>query len=109
VLVETARGDFALSVRRAAAKGLGCIDWEKLGVEERGTAQAAAIAALEVALVDPEWVVRYASVVGLAGIAIAQQSQSQDITRLKDKLKVTAREDSEGVVRARAQLAFMQI
>jgi phycocyanobilin lyase beta subunit len=60
VLLETARGDFALSVRRAAAKGLGFITWDALPEERRTIAQASAIDTLLIALEDPEWVVRYA-------------------------------------------------
>jgi len=108
VLVETARGDFALSVRRAAAKGLGFIDWSQLPEGERAIAQGAASSALKVALDDPEWVVRYASVVGLAGLAIALKNQGQPLDGLRERLQITAHQDPEIVVRARAQLAVSQ-
>lgn len=109
VLVETARGDFALSVRRAAAKGLGAIAWEQLAEADRKIAQAEAIAALQVSLVDPEWVVRYASVVGLSGLAGVLKHQGDDITELQNQLKTTTQQDPEVVVRARAQLALSQL
>lgn len=109
VLVETARGDFALSVRRAAAKGLGFIDWERLAAAERAIAQASAIAALKAALEDPEWVVRYASVVGLSGIATTRKTQGDNIHDLVTRLQTVAHQDSEVVVKARAQLAVSQL
>ncbi|MBE7386000.1 MAG: HEAT repeat domain-containing protein [Leptolyngbya sp. SIO1E4] len=108
ILVETARGDFALSVRRAAAKGLGLIDWRQLPVAERAIAQASALSALQVALADPEWVVRYATVMGLAGLAATLKAQGEDISEIQAQLQTCARDDSEVVVRARAQWALTQ-
>ncbi|MDB9529211.1 HEAT repeat domain-containing protein [Oscillatoria sp. CS-180] len=109
VLVETARGDFALSVRRAAAKGLGFIDWQKLPENERAIAQNQAIAALKVALNDDEWVVRYASTVGLYGLATALLHQNDSIADIRDCLSATACHDTEVVVKARAKLALSQL
>jgi phycocyanobilin lyase beta subunit len=109
VLIETARGDFALSVRRAAAKGLGFIDWQQVPEAERGQAQAAAIAVLKTSLMDPEWVVRYASVVGLSGLATTLKQQGADITDLHHHFKMMAQNDEEVVVKARAQLALLQL
>lgn len=106
VLLDTARGDFALSVRRAAAKGLGTLRWEELPEPERQSGQAMAQETLLTALADPEWVVRYAAVVGLAGLWQAQ-GQGQSVPPAQspvwvalDRLRLT---DSEIVVRARAQ------
>ncbi|MEN8447153.1 MAG: HEAT repeat domain-containing protein, partial [Cyanobacteria bacterium J06555_13] len=66
LILETAAEDFSLSVRRAAACGLGSIQWEKLAAENRQTAQVKARdTLLKVVSDDPEWVVRYAGVVGL--------------------------------------------
>lgn len=109
VLVETARGDFALSVRRAAAKGLGFIDWQRLPAAERVPAQMAALAALQVAIADPEWVVRYASVVGLAGLAQALDPADTAQHAIQAALKTVAHQDDEVVVKARAQWALAEL
>ncbi|HEY9890193.1 MAG TPA: HEAT repeat domain-containing protein [Candidatus Obscuribacterales bacterium] len=109
ILVETARGDFALSVRRAAAKGLGSIQWSAMTAAERAIGQQAAIAALKVAVADPEWVVRYASIVGLEGLAAALQRQGDDIGDLQQVLTTAAQQDLEVVVQARAQWALAQL
>lgn len=109
VLIETARGDFALSVRRAAAKGLGFIDWQQLTVEAQMTAQAAALSALQVALQDPEWVVRYAAVTGLSGLMATLTAQDPSYSVIQTALANRVHQDSEGVVRTRAQWALTQL
>jgi phycocyanobilin lyase beta subunit len=109
VLVETARGDFALSVRRAAAKGLGTIRWHEMAVDEIAPAQAEAQAALLLALADPEWVVRYAAVVGLAGLMAAEGFAPDSIQTCREALTQCSRQDAEKVVRARASWAIAQL
>lgn len=109
VLVETARGDFALSVRRAAAKGLGNIQWQAIVPEEAEPAQAAAQAALLVALQDPEWVVRYAAVVGLSGLVAAQVLGEEAVQTCLTALTQCSHQDEETVVRARASWAIAQL
>ncbi|RZM81938.1 HEAT repeat domain-containing protein [Leptolyngbya iicbica] len=109
VLMETARGDFALSVRRAAAKGLGFIDWDALPDEHRAAALALAIDTLLVALDDPEWVVRYAAIVGLSGLMTAQPESDERVEEIKQRLSACSHEDAEIVVRARAQMALMPL
>lgn len=110
LLLETAARDFALSVRRAAASGLGNILWEKMDPEDRGTAQEKVYQTLLEVLTDPEWVVRYAAIVGMQGLATAVLSNSPIwldplLTQLGDRAKT----DEELVVRARAQLAYQQL
>lgn len=109
ILLETARGDFALSVRRAAAKGLGFIDWQRLPTAERESAQMQALAALQVAIADPEWVVRYASIVGLSGLAPSLVTHPQAQADIEAALQTAAQQDAEIVVKARAQLALSQM
>ncbi|WP_434688183.1 HEAT repeat domain-containing protein [Pseudanabaena minima] len=71
-LLGVATADFAMSVRRAAVKGLGTMKWHWFPDELREIAQEEALdALLFVAQQDEEWVVRYASVVGLQSLAIA--------------------------------------
>jgi len=108
VLVETARGDFALSVRRAAAKGLGFIQWQRLPEAEREVAQRTALEALQVAIADPEWVVRYASIVGLAGLLQSWATPLKAEAEIYAALRTVAHQDTEIVVKARAQLALSQ-
>lgn len=106
VLVETARGDFALSVRRAAAKGLGFIQWDRLSDADCLPAQMQALSALTVAINDSEWVVRYASVVGLAELARVLTSADDMKHDILAVLAAIAQEDDEIAVRARAQWAL---
>jgi phycocyanobilin lyase beta subunit len=71
ILLEAAQTDFALSVRRAAARGLGVIRWHQLSTEQVPDAQTQVFASLLTVSQDPEWVVRYAAIVGLQSLAIA--------------------------------------
>ena len=71
-LLGVATADFAMSVRRAAVKGLGMMKWHWFPDELRDIAQEEALdALLFVAQQDEEWVVRYAAVVGLQSLATA--------------------------------------
>ena len=109
LILETAREDFSLSVRRAAARGLGAIQWEKLSVDEQRSGQLQARdVLLSVVKDDPEWVVRYGGIVGLQGVAIAAQRIGYEgfadevLAGLSDR----ATQDETLAVRARAQLAI---
>ena len=112
LILETAAEDFSLSVRRAAARGLGAIQWEKLSADERRGGQAKARDTLiKVVSEDPEWVVRYAAVVGLQGVAAAAIADGfvdlvkPILVRLGDR----ATHDDAIAVQARAQWALDQI
>jgi phycocyanobilin lyase subunit beta len=71
-LLGVATADFALSVRRAAAKGLGMMKWHWFPDDLLEIAQEEALEALLfVAQQDDEWVVRYSAVVGLQALANA--------------------------------------
>ncbi len=106
-LLGAATADFAVSVRRAAARGLGTMKWHWFPPELVDVAQEEALdALLFVAQQDDEWVVRYAAVVGLhalaatlVGDAVAWRSQIQ--TQLSDLIT----NDTSLAVRARARLA----
>jgi hypothetical protein len=72
LLLEAAVSDFSFSVRRGAARGLGNIIWSDLEESRVSEAQKAVFAALEqLSQGIPEWVVRYAAIVGLEGLATA--------------------------------------
>jgi phycocyanobilin lyase beta subunit len=68
LLEQALGGDIGPSVRRAAARGLGQLRCGALPAEERRAVQKRALAALEAAADDGEWVVRYAVVVGLESL-----------------------------------------
>ncbi|MGB3786896.1 MAG: HEAT repeat domain-containing protein [Phormidesmis sp.] len=111
LILETAVEDFSLSVRRAAARGLGAIQWEKLPKERREQEQSRVIQSLITVLEDVEWVVRYGAVVGLEGVAIAAAQEGfvaladPIVGGLSDRIK----KDDTLAVQARAQWALSQI
>lgn len=110
LILETAVEDFSLSVRRAAARGLGAIQWEKLPVEERRVNQTKTIQTLLTVLEDVEWVVRYGAVVGLQGVAIAViQAGLTELTKpIMTGLQGRIQKDDTLAVQARAQWALTQ-
>ena len=65
LLLDAAANDFSLSVRRAAARGLGTIRWADVPESERAAAMMRSQTILLQVTGDDEWVVRYAAVVGL--------------------------------------------
>ncbi|MGE5658691.1 MAG: HEAT repeat domain-containing protein [Actinomycetota bacterium] len=68
ILLDAATNDFALSVRRAATRGLGTIRWHELPTTEVAHTQLQTWQTLFTASQDPEWVVRYAAVVAIQGL-----------------------------------------
>ena len=103
LLLAAAGGDFSLSVRRAAARGLGNIRWELLPAAEIAAAQARALQALWQVCEDPEWIVRYAATVGLEGLAGHQPALQ---AKIRDRLQQRLLAEPEAAVRARIQLAL---
>ena len=104
ILITTTLTDFAPSVRRAAAKGLGKLQWHKLEISEAEIAINQALETLLFICEDTDWSIRYAAIVGLqalAKIAIVQASISA-------KFKLILTNDTEKAVRARVQLALAQ-
>ncbi len=109
-LLETAEKDFALSVRRAAARGLGNIHWDDMEPDRVPEAQRRVHQCLAAVCLDPEWVVRYAGVVGLQGLGTAVvNSQPAEFEQILERLKNIAQTDAELSVRARAQLAVQEL
>ena len=101
VLITAAATDFAPSVRRAAAKGLGNLNWHKLDSADRETALNKALETLLFISQDSEWSIRYAAVVGLQALAKIPDLQQPIQTRF-DQMLAT---DDEKAIRARAQVA----
>ena len=101
LLTTAAATDFAPSVRRAAAKGLGTLDWSQLGNEQRVSARANALQTLLNVSQDPEWSIRYAAVVGLQALATVPDLKEQ----IQAQFEQIAQNDADLAVRARAELA----
>ena len=112
LVLETAVEDFSLSVRRAAARGLGAIQWEQMEEAARRDAQVKARdTLLQVVSEDPEWVVRYGGVVGLQGAATAAVDYGFDdlMAEIVEGLSDRAQKDDTPAVKARAEWAIAQI
>ncbi len=108
ILLDAAANDFALSVRRAAARGVGTIYWELMPAEQIVEAQKSASKTLLQASQDPEWVVRYAAVGGLqtlASAAVQPDWLSEVLTRLDEIVSG----DETSAVRARAWVAQQKL
>jgi phycocyanobilin lyase subunit beta len=101
VLITTAATDFAPSVRRAAAKGLGNLNWSKLDIAERQTAITRALETLMWICQDTDWSIRYAAIVGLQALAKIAEVQETIVTKFQEILA----NDREKAVCARIQLA----
>lgn len=108
ILLDAAAHDFALSVRRAAAKGLGTICWELMPSEQIAKAQGSTSKTLLQASQDPEWVVRYAAVGGLQALASAAV-QPNWLSEVLSRLDEIVSCDETSSVRARARLAQQKL
>lgn len=109
-LLVAAKTDFAMSVRRAAARGLGNLRWHQLPPNEIQPSQAQALDALLLVSQDPEWIVRYAAVVGLQGLAMAIATTRPDWqTQILEHFDYLATSDENLSVRARIRFAQQQI
>ncbi|NJN72264.1 MAG: HEAT repeat domain-containing protein [Limnothrix sp. RL_2_0] len=107
VLIEAANTDFSLSVRRAATKGLGYLQWSKVSESEREGQQAKVRDSLLLALQDGEWVVRYGAIAGLEGLSRDVSSESK--TLIREKLQLFLTEEAELAVKARCQKAIQTL
>jgi phycocyanobilin lyase subunit beta len=102
-ILGAATADFALSVRRAAAKGLGTMKWHWFPADLLEMAQEEALEALIfVAGQDEEWIVRYSAVVGLQALAGAiAQTHPEWRSQINELFDQRLIEDSSAAVRAR--------
>ena len=110
-LLDAAETDFAPSVRRAATKGLGYLNWQQLPNEQVAQAQAKALKTLLLVSQDADWAIRYAAVVGLQALA---QSVNQSLERdrlplILDRLNEMVQTDPAPATQARVRLALNQL
>lgn len=108
LLLEAAESDFSLSVRRAAARGLGTIRWQDIPEGDRPSVKARCLTSLRCVCADPEWVVRYAAVSGLDLLAAALDDPTAQAA-IREQLGALVSEDPEVAVRARAALALSRL
>jgi len=108
VLLNAAANDFALSVRRAAVRGLGTICWELMPAEQVLEAQIRAVKTLLQASQDPEWVVRYAAAGGLQALAGAAVKPDW-LAEVSARLDEIVDRDETTSVRVRAMLAKQRL
>jgi len=110
-LLGAATADFSMSVRRAAARGLGTMRWHWFPADLLEIAQEEALEALLfVAQQDEEWVVRYAAIVGLETLAPAiGPTAPHGRSQIEAQLAQMTDRDTSWAVRARACLAYQQL
>jgi phycocyanobilin lyase subunit beta len=110
LLLKAASTDFSLSVRRAAARGLGFIKWHKLSEAERLPAQMEVLKTLLFTAGDGEWVVRYSAMVALQELFKAIARNKPELgQQILEKLEEIVSSDPEVVVSARAKLALQKL
>ncbi|MEO1210576.1 MAG: HEAT repeat domain-containing protein [Cyanobacteria bacterium J06638_20] len=109
-LLGAATADFALPVRRAAARGLGQMQWQRFPLDLRNLAQEEAMEALIfVAQQDDEWRVRYSATLGLESLmATIAGTHPTWALQIQTRLEHLATHDSSWAVRARARMAWQQ-
>jgi phycocyanobilin lyase beta subunit len=109
-LLGAATADFSLSVRRAAARGLGTMKWHWFPKEILALAQEEALEALLFVCEDTEWVVRYAAIVGLQSLGSTITAEHPDwLNQIFAQLEQLATTDDTLAVKARAQYAQQQL
>ncbi|NEQ20918.1 MAG: HEAT repeat domain-containing protein [Microcoleus sp. SIO2G3] len=102
VLVTAAATDFAPSVRRAAAKGLGHLQWHQLPPEQVKDAEAIALKTLLDVSQDADWANRYAAIVGLQALAANATGM---IERIKNRFEQMLSSEADLAVRSRVLMA----
>jgi phycocyanobilin lyase beta subunit len=106
VLVSAAATDFAPSVRRAAAKGLGKLHFEPLPAEQAHDARKKALHALLQIARDTDWAIRYAAVVGLQALATEGDELRASI---REHLRQMLSTEADAAVRSRILLAQQRL
>ena len=106
LLLNAAANDFSMSVRRAAARGLGTIRWHKIPASERDDAMMQSQTILLQVTEDDEWVVRYSAVVGLEALGLELADGKDTIIQCLNQLQ---HHDDVAAVKARAQWALEKL
>ncbi len=101
LFLESAATDFAPSVRRSAAKGLGTLHWQKLNPEQVYPAWQKAMQTLLSISSDGDWSIRYAAIVGLQALANIPELTAQ----IKIYLDLQIQNEFDGQVRSRINWA----
>lgn len=107
-ILLTAAEDFSLSVRRAASRGLGALRWQDLEIDRLPDAQKKVLETLLQTTEDPEWVVRYAAVVGLETLATSPNLAVSNLP-IHQRLEEITTTEVEPSVCARVWLALNRI
>jgi phycocyanobilin lyase beta subunit len=105
-LVTAAATDFAPSVRRAAAKGLGNLHWHQLTPEQVQDAQAKALQTLLQVSQDTDWAIRYAAVVGLQSLAVSATATTGSI---QNRFEQMLSSEADSAVRSRVLMAQQRL
>ena len=105
-LVSAATIDFAPSVRRAAAKGLGNLHWHQLPPEEIAQAQTKVLNTLIEVFQDSDWAIRYAAIVGLQALAKSATSTTEPIQNLFEQMLSS---EADQAVRSRILMAQQRL
>jgi phycocyanobilin lyase beta subunit len=105
-LVSAATIDFAPSVRRAAAKGLGNLHWHQLPPEEIAQAQTKVLNTLIQVFQDSDWAIRYAAIVGLQALAKSATSTTEPIQNLFEQMLSS---EADPAVRSRILMAQQRL
>ncbi|MBA4445536.1 HEAT repeat domain-containing protein [Cylindrospermopsis raciborskii CHAB3438] len=103
VLITAGVTDFAPSVRRAAAKGLGNLNWSQLGDNERDLGIERALEALLLIYQDTDWSIRYAAIVGLEYLGKTRRET------ILNKFREMIANEEEKSIRIRIQLATSKV
>jgi len=115
LLEQALAGDIGPSVRRAAARGLGCLDLHGLSPEQRQTVLERCTTALLAACSDGEWVVRYAVVAALETLFMQNAAAWSELLALREALLAALQSLRQGpaadgeVIRRRAALALERV
>ncbi len=105
LVVETALEDFSQSVRRAATRGIGSVQWDQVAPDQRQPMQRKALVTLiQILQQDNEWVVRFAALTALEQLSRSLDRRS--VNDIRDRLATICHEDEALIVRSRAQLAI---
>lgn len=106
LLREAALSDFALSVRRAAARGLGFLRWQSLPSDRQSIVQQTIFDTLVQVTVDPEWVVRYGAIAGLENLGRQASGYGELVVNALTPLLAT---ETEAIVQERIRWAIANL